>query len=36
MHAIFTNEKIKNKTEKTGFFEKMTDMHVMTRKEANK
>jgi hypothetical protein len=30
MHAIFTNEKIKNKTEKTGFFEKIT------RKEDNK
>ena len=32
----FRKAKTKNKTELTGFFEKMTEMHVITRKEANK
>jgi hypothetical protein len=28
--------KTKNKTELTGFFEKITEIHVITKKEANK
>jgi hypothetical protein len=30
------NANTKNKTELTGFFEKITEIHVITRKEANR
>ena len=32
----FRKARTKNRTELTGFLEKMTEMHVITRKEANK
>jgi hypothetical protein len=32
----FKKAKTKNKTELTGFFEKITEIHVITKKEANK
>ena len=32
----FKKAKTKNKTELTGFFEKMTDMHVIIKKDAKK